>query len=78
MEECKQLIDRFDKNRDGELDRAEFEAMLLPTDPVTAGQLKRRVAFNRDRYYSPKLVSWIINQVFTRRTELLLADVIMA
>lgn len=56
-EECKILVDKFDTNKDGVLDRVEFEQIFLPNDPVTSKQLKERVSFNKDSYYSPKYVS---------------------
>ncbi len=36
-DDCMALVQKFDSNHDGVLDRAEFEKMFLPSDVVTAG-----------------------------------------
>ena len=68
-EECKMIVERYDINKDGMLDRSEFAEIFLPHDPITSGQLRRRPSFNRDHYYTPKLV-------FTTRTQQLIGDVL--
>ena len=52
------LIQKFDEDKDGMLNRAEFGRLFTPNDPTSALQLVNRKAFNSDGFYSRENV-WI-------------------